>query len=88
MKPKSLLNSFNYQIVKKLNDFRYGWHFPELGKILTDNVAFIKTIKVVGMRENFSTSELSDILPQDLEEKVKEAAEVSMGELIFFFFDI
>jgi len=70
---------------KELNNYMmrarewYGWHFPELGKILTDNIAFIKTIKTVGMRENFSTSELSDILPQDLEEKVKEAAEVSMG---------
>lgn len=31
------------------------------------------------MRENFNTSELSDILPPELEEKVKEAAEVSMG---------
>jgi nucleolar protein 58 len=50
-----------------------------LGKIITDNIAFIKTIKLVGMRENFNESELSDILPPDLEEKVKEAAEVSMG---------
>lgn len=31
------------------------------------------------MRENFNAVDLSDILPQDLEEKVKEAAEVSMG---------
>lgn len=31
------------------------------------------------MRENFNESELSDILPPELEEKVKEAAEVSMG---------
>ncbi len=46
---------------------------------MTDNIAFIKTIKQVGMRSNFTDSELSDILPQDLEEKVKEAAEVSMG---------
>jgi nucleolar protein 58 len=50
-----------------------------LGKILTDNIAFIKTIKLVGMRENFHEIDLSDILPTDLEEKVKEAAEVSMG---------
>ena len=58
---------------------RYGWHFPELGKILTDNIAFIKTIKTVGTRENFHEHDLSEILPTDLEEKVKEAAEVSMG---------
>ncbi|CAG2064293.1 unnamed protein product, partial [Timema podura] len=26
----------------------YGWHFPELGKIITDNIAFVKTIKTIG----------------------------------------
>jgi len=26
----------------------YGWHFPELGKILTDNLEYIKTIKTLG----------------------------------------
>lgn len=31
------------------------------------------------MRENFHEHDLSDILPTDLEDKVKEAAEVSMG---------
>ena len=50
-----------------------------MGKIITDNVAFIKTIKQIGTRDNFNESDLSDILPQDIEEKVKEAAEVSMG---------
>ncbi|KAG5672539.1 hypothetical protein PVAND_002661 [Polypedilum vanderplanki] len=70
---------------KELNNYMmrarewYGWHFPELGKIITDNIAFIKTIKLVGMRENFHEVDLSEILPTDLEEKVKEAAEVSMG---------
>lgn len=61
------------------DSFRYGWHFPELGKILTDNIAFIKTIKLVGTRDNMATTDLSDILPEELEEKVKEAAEISMG---------
>lgn len=57
----------------------YGWHFPELGKIITDNIAFAKTVKIIGTRENTATSDLSDILPEDVEEKVKEAAEISMG---------
>ncbi|CAH1169692.1 unnamed protein product [Phaedon cochleariae] len=57
----------------------YGWHFPELGKIVTDNVAFAKTVKIIGTRENTATSDLSDILPEEVEEKVKEAAEISMG---------
>lgn len=70
---------------KELNNYMmrarewYGWHFPELGKILTDNIAFIKTIKLVGTRDNMATTDLSDILPEELEEKVKEAAEISMG---------
>lgn len=58
---------------------RYGWHFPELSKLITDNVAFVRTIKLVGMRENMASTDLSDILPEEVEEKVKEAAEISMG---------
>ena len=27
----------------------YGWHFPELGKIVTDNLAYAKTVKAIGM---------------------------------------
>lgn len=57
----------------------YGWHFPELGKIITDNIAFVKTVKIIGTREHTSNSDLSDVLPEEIEEKVKEAAEVSMG---------
>lgn len=26
----------------------YGWHFPELGKVITDNLAFVKTVKLMG----------------------------------------
>ena len=26
----------------------YGWHFPELSKIVTDNIAFIRTVKALG----------------------------------------
>jgi len=57
----------------------YGWHFPELGKIITDNVAFVKTVRIIGTREFTVTSDLSDILPEEVEAKVKEAAEISMG---------
>lgn len=57
----------------------YGWHFPELSKIVTDNAAFIKTIMAIGMRSNATNVDLSDILPPEIEEKVKEMAEVSMG---------
>lgn len=26
----------------------YGWHFPEMGKIVTDNLAYAKVIKLMG----------------------------------------
>jgi len=57
----------------------YGWHFPELSKIIQDNIAYCKTIKKIGYKTNAATTELNDILPEDVEQKVKEAAEVSMG---------
>ncbi len=57
----------------------YGWHFPELSKIIQDNIAYCKAIKKIGYKTNAVNVELNDILPEDVEQKVKEAAEVSMG---------
>jgi len=57
----------------------YGWHFPEMGKIVVDNLAFVRTVQKMGMRTNAATTDLSDVLPEEIEEKVKEAAEISMG---------
>lgn len=60
----------------------YGWHFPEMGKIVTDNLQYIKTMQLIGQRENAIKCDLSDILTEEIEEKVKEAAETSMGSEI------
>lgn len=57
----------------------YGWHFPELGKILNDNLAYARVILAVGLRTSTSSTDLSDILPEEIETAVKAAAEVSMG---------
>lgn len=57
----------------------YGWHFPELGKIIVDNLAFAKVVKKIGLRTNASKTDLSDILPEELENELKGAAEISMG---------
>uniref|UniRef100_A0A9J8CQF3 Nucleolar protein 58 n=1 Tax=Cyprinus carpio carpio TaxID=630221 RepID=A0A9J8CQF3_CYPCA len=57
----------------------YGWHFPELGKIITDNLAYCKSVRKIGDRTNVASMDLSDILPEEIEAEVKLAAEISMG---------
>jgi len=57
----------------------YGWHFPEMAKILNDNLAYARVILAVGMRTNIADSDLSDILPEEIETSIKAAAEISMG---------
>jgi nucleolar protein 58 len=57
----------------------YGWHFPEMNKIIVDNLAFAKVVKAMGYRTNAQETDLSSILPEELETEVKEAAEISMG---------
>ncbi|KAK4102029.1 Nop domain-containing protein [Parathielavia hyrcaniae] len=57
----------------------YGWHFPELAKILPDNLSYAKVIVTLGMRSNATESDLSEILPHEIETAVKAAADISMG---------
>ncbi|KAI6004245.1 Nop domain-containing protein [Pisolithus albus] len=57
----------------------YGWHFPELAKILNDNVAYAKVVSAMGLRTNAATTSFEKILPEDLEAVVKAAAGISMG---------
>lgn len=57
----------------------YGWHFPEMAKILNDNVAYARVVLAVGMRTKISESDLSEILPEEVEAAIKAAAEISMG---------
>ena len=52
----------------------YGWHFPELAKIVSDNLIYTKVVKSSGMRERIPGNDLSGILPEDIEKDVKEAA--------------
>lgn len=57
----------------------YGWHFPELSKVLRDNSAYIKTVLCLQNRNNAQKAPLTDVLPEDLAKEVREAAIVSMG---------
>eukprot|EP01134_Creolimax_fragrantissima_P004786 CFRG4786T1 len=57
----------------------YGWHFPEISRIIPDNIAFAKTIRKIRDRKNTSTTDLEEFLPEEMIEEVKQAAEISMG---------
>ncbi|KAL7826011.1 hypothetical protein SRHO_G00337490 [Serrasalmus rhombeus] len=57
----------------------YGWHFPELGKIITDNLAYCKSVRKIGDRTNVVNTDLSEVVPEEIEAEVKLAAEISMG---------
>ncbi|KAI0829363.1 Nop-domain-containing protein [Trametes gibbosa] len=57
----------------------YGWHFPEMAKIIVDNIAYAKVIKHMGFRTNAASTDFASILPEDLEATLKAAAAISMG---------
>ena len=57
----------------------YGWHFPEMGRIVNDNLAYARVILSMGMRTSAAKSDLAEILPEEIEAAVKAAAEISMG---------
>jgi nucleolar protein 58 len=57
----------------------YGWHFPEMARIINDNLAYSRVILNMGMRSNAVRADLAQILPEEIEVAVKSAAEISMG---------
>ncbi|KAJ7949320.1 Nucleolar protein like [Quillaja saponaria] len=57
----------------------YGWHFPELSKIVADNILYARAVKLMGNRANAAKLDFSEILPEEVETDLKEAAVISMG---------
>jgi nucleolar protein 58 len=57
----------------------YGWHFPEMGKVVEGNVAYSKAVIKMGYRSNCSKTDFGDILTEDVSDILHSVAEVSMG---------
>lgn len=60
----------------------YGWHFPELARIVTDNIVYAQAVQLIGMRtnvKNFTDDELQSVVPEEIMTEIREAAEISMG---------
>lgn len=39
----------------------YGWHFPELEKIVQDNILYAKAVKLMGDRTNAAMLDFSEV---------------------------
>jgi len=62
----------------------YAWHFPELAKIVTDNIAYAKVSRVIRVRDSFkqeSTAELEEACgAEEVAAEVLKAMKMSMGQ--------
>uniref|UniRef100_A0A7S1L7E6 Nucleolar protein 56 n=1 Tax=Alexandrium catenella TaxID=2925 RepID=A0A7S1L7E6_ALECA len=63
----------------------YAWHFPELTKIVTDNIAYAKVARVVRLRDSFAPTENKDKLveacgAEDVANEICKAMRMSMGQ--------
>lgn len=58
---------------------RYGWHFPEMTKVVADNVAYARAIRLMGVRTVAAGTDFSEALDEETEAALKAAALVSMG---------
>mmetsp|Transcript_31422 Transcript_31422/g.37413 ORF Transcript_31422/g.37413 Transcript_31422/m.37413 type:complete len:515 (-) Transcript_31422:229-1773(-) len=74
------------ELDKEINNYAmrvkewYGWHFPELQKIVSDNAEYAKVILACGFRTEIKNTDMSQIFEDEtIQGAVKEAAEVSMG---------
>lgn len=71
---------------KDLNNFAmrlkewYGWHFPEMSRILSDSLIYAKAVKLMGRRSNAKSTDFNKIgVPETVEEELHRAAEISYG---------
>jgi nucleolar protein 58 len=60
---------------KELNNYAmrlkewYSWHFPELAKIVTDNIVYAQMVDLIGMRQNVKSLKLKkmvELVPEEI----------------------
>eukprot|EP00698_Gefionella_okellyi_P013980 TRINITY_DN3861_c0_g1_i3.p1 TRINITY_DN3861_c0_g1~~TRINITY_DN3861_c0_g1_i3.p1 ORF type:complete len:791 (+),score=178.80 TRINITY_DN3861_c0_g1_i3:110-2482(+) len=57
----------------------YSWHYPELGRIITDPLQYIRVVHRMGNRDDLVNTNLSDLLLPQLDDAVRSSAVLSMG---------
>merc|ERR1712048_1370260 len=65
---------------KELNNFAmrlrewFGWHFPEMGKIVTENLAYAKCVKLMGLKTKAKETDFSTIgIPDEISAEIKQS---------------
>ena len=63
----------------------YGWHFPELAKIVTDNIVYANLSKLIGIRDEFdfdaNREKVAEIAgSEEVADEIKKAAMHTMGQ--------
>mmetsp|Transcript_22642 Transcript_22642/g.54284 ORF Transcript_22642/g.54284 Transcript_22642/m.54284 type:complete len:394 (+) Transcript_22642:1383-2564(+) len=77
------------EIDKQLNTYSvrlkewYGWHFPELGALVSDNIIYAKCVEKFETRDKLKNSDLSGLLNKDSIKDIIEASEISLGVKLF-----
>lgn len=80
------------QLDKDINSFCmrikewFGWHFPELSRVISDNAIYVKVVMLIQTRENLLLNK-DELLPQieeiviepELAKQICDAAYASMG---------
>ena len=88
---KGIINSYCLidQMEKNLNTFAmrtkewYGWHFPELSKIVTENEAYVRCVHYIGNREMMTDENLQEIEDicgnGEIAQKILDSTRISVG---------
>ncbi|MHA1263258.1 MAG: C/D box methylation guide ribonucleoprotein complex aNOP56 subunit [Candidatus Freyarchaeota archaeon] len=59
----------------------YSLHFPELDKLVSSHLTFVRIVSELGLRSNFTVENLVELarVPEDVAERIVKEAEKSMG---------
>jgi len=62
----------------------YAWHFPEMTKIVTDNIAYAKVSRVIRVRDSFTTDKVEALNEacgsEEIAAEIMKAMKMSMGQ--------
>jgi nucleolar protein 58 len=57
----------------------YGWHFPELVRIVNENIVYSRVVLHLGNRKNIDNVDMTDVLDEVTADVLKKACVTSMG---------